>query len=227
MEPFGLTHLVPLSLLTAGIVVVVVLGRRQRDEPAPSRFSRAFALAIPLVTVPLQAHEWVTDFDVVIDVPVHLCDLALIAAAFALWTHHPYPTALTCFWGLTLTTQGVLTPDVRDFPEVSYVTFWAVHLMIVLAAVYLVFGLSLLPRWRDYGWAVATTAAWAVGAYVLNVAIDANYGYLRYKPSSGSALDLLGPWPLYVVNEIVIVAVAWALLTLGLRAFDCLKSREV
>jgi len=217
MQAYGLTHLVPLSLLTAGIVAVVWLGRRQRAEAKPSRFSRGFALAIPLTTIPLQAHEWITDFDLFIDLPIHLCDLAWVAAAFALWTHHPYPTALTCFWGLTLTTQGVFTPDVMDFPDVSYFTFWGQHLMIVTAAVYLVFGLKLLPRWRDYGWAVATTAAWAAVAYVLNLALDANYGYLRYKPESGSMLDLLGPWPVYILNEILIVAGVWALLTLGLR----------
>jgi hypothetical integral membrane protein (TIGR02206 family) len=217
MQAYGLTHLVPLSLLTAGIVAVVWLGRRQRDDESPSRFSRGFALAIPITTIPLQAHEWVTDFDLFIDLPIHLCDLAWMAAAVALWTHHPYPTALTCFWGLTLTTQGVFTPDVRDFPEVSYITFWAMHLMVVLAAVYLVFGLKLLPRWRDYGWVVATTAAWAAVAYVLNLVLDANYGYLRYKPPSASILDLLGPWPVYILNEILIVAGVWALITAGMR----------
>ncbi|NYI79974.1 TIGR02206 family membrane protein [Nocardioides panzhihuensis] len=217
MQAYGLTHLVPLSLLTAGIVAMVWLGRRQRSEARPSRFSRGFALAIPLTTIPLQAHEWVTDFDLFIDLPIHLCDLAWIAAAVALWTHHPYPTALTCFWGLTLTTQGVFTPDVQDLPDVSYFTFWGLHLMIVLAAVYLIFGLKLLPRWRDYGWVVATTALWAAAAYVLNLVLDANYGYLRYKPESASMLDLLGPWPVYILNEILLVAGIWALITLGLR----------
>ncbi|TQL66565.1 putative integral membrane protein (TIGR02206 family) [Nocardioides albertanoniae] len=219
MEAYGLTHLVPLALLAAGIVVVVRLGRRQRAYGRPSRFSRGFALAIPLTTIPLQAHEWVTDFDLFIDLPLQLCDLAWVAAAVALWTHRPYPTALACFWGLTLTTQGVFTPDVKDFPDVSYLTYWGLHLMVVLAAVYLVFGLGLLPHWRDYGWTVATTAAWAVAAYALNLVLDANYGYLRYKPPTASMLDLLGPWPFYIVSEIVIVAGVWALITLGLRTW--------
>ncbi len=217
MQAFGLTHLVPLSLLTAGIVAVIWLGRQQRADAKPSRFSRGFALALPLTVIPLLAHEWVTDFDLFIDLPVQLCDLAWIAAAIALWTHHPYPTALTCFWGLTLTTQGVFTPDVMDFPDVSYITFWVMHLMVVLAAVYLVFGLKLLPRWRDYGWTVATTAAWAVVAYVLNLVLDANYGYLRRKPEFASMLDLLGPWPFYILSEIALVAAVWAVMTLGLR----------
>ena len=64
-----------------------------------------------------------------------------------------------------------------------------------------------------YRTSVAITAAWAVTVYAFNVAVDTNYGYLNAKPAAASALDLLGPWPWYVVNEIVIVAAFWALIT--------------
>jgi hypothetical integral membrane protein (TIGR02206 family) len=52
-----------------------------------------------------------------------------------------------------------------------------------------------------------------VTVYAFNVVVGTNYGYLNAKPSAASALDLLGPWPWYVLNEIVIVAVFWALIT--------------
>ena len=48
---------------------------------------------------------------------------------------------------------------------------------------------------------------------MFNVIADTNYGYLNRLPKSSSLLDYLGPWPLYVVLEIAIVAVVWALLT--------------
>ena len=46
-----------------------------------------------------------------------------------------------------------------------------------------------------------------------NAVADTNYGYLNSKPSGGSLLDLFGPWPGYVVVEIVVVAAVWALMT--------------
>ena len=60
---------------------------------------------------------------------------------------------------------------------------------------------------------VVITVSWAVVTYVFNVVADTNYGYLNELPDSASLLDFLGPWPLYVVLEILIVLVVWALLT--------------
>ena len=55
--------------------------------------------------------------------------------------------------------------------------------------------------------------AWAVTVYAFNLVADTNYGYLNEKPASASLLDFLGPWPLYVVLEIAIIATVWALMT--------------
>ena len=53
-----------------------------------------------------------------------------------------------------------------------------------------------------------------VGALIaFNAVVGTNYGYLNGKPAGGSALDLLGPWPTYVVMEVLIVAAVWALMT--------------
>ncbi|WP_408899528.1 TIGR02206 family membrane protein [Nocardioides sp. R1-1] len=213
MEQYGTTHLVPLALFVGGLVLAVVLGRRHAAYDGPTALSRTWAVLIPVATVPFQVVDLMFNFELGVTLPLHLCDLAWVAATWALWTHRPFPVALTFFWGLTLTVQGVLTPSLNeDLPHPRYFAFWALHLLIVLAAVYLVAGLRLVPRWRDYGAAVLTTLAWAAATYAFNLVADTNYGYLMRKPGR-SILDLLGPWPWYVVQEIAIVLAAWALMT--------------
>jgi hypothetical integral membrane protein (TIGR02206 family) len=212
---YGPSHLAALCVFAAGLVVAYRLGRRHAALDGPTTLSRVWAVLLPVATLPFLVWDLLFDYDIATTLPLHLCDLAWIAVAWALWTHRPLPVALTYFWGLTLTVQGVVTPSLNaDFPHPRYLAFWALHLLIVWAAVYLVLGLRLAPRWRDYGAAVATTLAWAVSAYVFNVVADTNYGYLMRKPGR-SILDLLGPWPWYVAEEIGIVVVVWAVLTLA------------
>lgn len=219
MTPYGLTHVVPIGIFLVGLVAAVVIGRRHRAVDGPTAFSRAWALLIPAVTVPFQVLDAVKYFDIYITLPLHLCDLAWVAASWALWTHHRLAVALTFFWGLVLTTQAIVTPSLgQDFPEPRYFAFWTLHLLIVWAAVYLVFGLGRAPDWRDYWGTIAVTLTWAVATYGFNLVADTNYGYLMRKPGKGSILDLLGPWPWYVVAEVVIVAAVWALLTVVARA---------
>ena len=68
--------------------------------------------------------------------------------------------------------------------------------------------------WKSYRFAVVVTLAWAVAAMTFNVVAGTNYGYLNRKPASGTLLDLFGPWPGYVVVEVVVVCLVWALMTL-------------
>lgn len=212
---FGSTHLAMLAVFVVVAGVLIAVSRARRDEPGVPAFSRAFAVVVPLVTVPLQILEFLPaewDFDT--SLPLQLCDLAWVAATIALWTHRPWATALTYYWGITLTTQGMITPDLAStFPEPRFLMFWVMHMLIVWAALYLTFGRGIGPRWRDYRISCLVTLVWAVGVFAFNVLTGANYGYLNRKPERASALDLLGPWPVYVVFEVLIILAAWALMT--------------
>lgn len=214
-EVFSTQHLAALGLFVVGAVVLVVSSRRRRGGAEVPLFSRVFAVLVPLVTIPVQVFQFLPgewDFDS--SLPLQLCDFAWVAATIALWTHARWAVALTYFWGITLTTQGMITPDTgSQFPEPRFLMFWMMHMLIVWAALYLTLGKGIGPSWREYRIAVAVTFCWLVAVFSFNVVTGANYGYVNRKPEQASALDLLGPWPAYLVLEIVIIAAVWALMT--------------
>jgi hypothetical integral membrane protein (TIGR02206 family) len=213
--PYGASHVGAVLVLLAGIVVLVVVGRRGRERDPDDRLGKVLAVAMLATTLPLQVLYFTPDFwNPQKTLPVQLCDLASLVSVYALWTHRWWAAGLTYFWGLFLTTQAVLTPDLASgFPDPVFLLFWGMHVGTVWAAVYLTWGRGVVPDWRTYRFAVAATAIWAVSVFSLNLVLDTNYGFLNRKPSAATALDLLGPWPWYVLAEIAIVAGVWALAT--------------
>ncbi|GAA3832581.1 hypothetical protein GCM10022242_37140 [Nocardioides panacisoli] len=184
--------------------------------PGSRSFRRAWAVLVAAIGL-FQAATFVVDFDLGVSLPLHICRLTWVAVVLALWTLRPLPVALTFFWGGLLSSQALLTPSLaEDFPDPRFLAFWALHLMEVAAAVYLVGVLRLAPRWRDLVTTVAATLLWAAVAMTFNGLAGTNYGYLQRKPD-GSVLDLLGPWPWYLAAELVIVIAIWALMTLAAR----------
>lgn len=85
--PYGATHWAALTVGVLGGVALVVLGRRLRGTPAELRVSRAFAVVVVVLLVPLQLRLLTPQtFDVHISLPLQLSDLSWVTAAVALWT---------------------------------------------------------------------------------------------------------------------------------------------
>ena len=135
--------------------------------------------------------------------------------AYALWSQRHWAFALTYYWGLVLSVQALISPVLRgpDFPDYRFLAFWAIHLLVVWAAIYLTWGRGLRPTWRSYRFVVCVTAAWAAITLTFNAYAGTNYGFLNRKPDTPSLLDLFGPWPVYVLVASVLIAIVWALMT--------------
>jgi hypothetical integral membrane protein (TIGR02206 family) len=150
--------------------------------------------------------------------PFHLTDAVTIVAAVALWTGRRLPVELTYFWALTASLQAVLTPDLGEgFPDAYFWTYFVTHSGAVVAACLLVVGADLQPRPGAVRRAFVATACMAGAAALANLVTEGNYMYLREKPDSDSLLDLMGPWPWYIVASGVLALVLFALLDAPFR----------
>jgi hypothetical integral membrane protein (TIGR02206 family) len=91
--------------------------------------------------------------------------------------------------------------------------FFYGHGAVVLAAIYLTWGVGLQPAWNDYRRTLAATLVWGVSVFTFNRLAGTNYGYLNHKPPMASALDFLGPYPIYLVSELLLATIIWSLMT--------------
>lgn len=216
-QAFSTEHLLLMTLCVVGCVGFVLLGRRLRhaDATTEQRVRRGMALVILSFTIPLQTLQLLPgDFDMGTSLPLQICDLSWMLAAFCLWTRNSGACALLYFWATTLVTQAIVTPSLKEaFPDPRWWMFWGMHIATVWALC-LVLGLGERPTWRGFRVAFAVTLGWVATMMVFNTITDTNYGYLNRKPAVSSPLDLLGPWPGYVAVEIAVIATAWVLLTL-------------
>lgn len=214
--PFGLSHGVVVVVLVAVAAVLVVAGRRCRGSPSERRLSQALALVFAGFLVPVWLH-WLLSGPggIKYSLPLQLCDLASMTAVWALWSYSSTAFALTYFWGLTLTSQAFVSPELTgpDFPSLQFLSFFGMHSLVLWAAIYLTWGVGLRPDWRCYRVAVLVTIGWAVVMFVFDRLAGTNYGFLTTKPVVRSLLDALGPWPWYLLSELVLGAAAWALIT--------------
>ena len=213
---FGLSHGVVIVVLAAVAAALVVLGRRYRDTSTELLLSRVIAVVFAAFLVPVEVYWLLPGQEGMIhSLPLSLCDLAAMATLWALWSHSPTAFALTYYWGLTLTSQAFLSPELNgpDFPSLQFLSFFGMHCLVLWAAIYLTWGAGLRPDWRSYRIALLVTVGWVAVMLVFNYVAGTNYGFLNAKPTATSLLDLLGPWPWYILSALALGATFWALIT--------------
>jgi len=201
LQQFSEEHIAALIATAAAAGISVWAARRY-----PGRWvvpvSRGLAILILVAYAAEQAANalrgtWTLGFNL----PLHLTDAVTLVSILALWSPRPLSVELVYFWALTASLQAVLTPDLgQTFPSIFYFTYFATHAGAVVAACLLVFGRRLLPRPRAEWRVFALTVVFAALAEAGNLLTGGNYMFLREKPSSGSLLDLMGPWPWYILG---------------------------
>ena len=121
----------------------------------------------------------------------------------------------------------MLTPDLgQAFPSLFYLTYFVTHSGAIVGACLLVAGRAIVPRPGAVARVYAITAAFALLAAGGNVLTGGNYMYLREKPSSASLLDVMGPWPWYILAGAGLGLVLFAALALLARGIPPLGRGE-
>ncbi len=203
-------YVVTVLLAIVGGTAICVFAR-YRPGPWTQVVARLLALvlladAISFTIAEIVAGTW----SAATDLPLALCDVAVLVAAAACWWQIPLLVELTYFWGLAGTLQAVITPDLDvGFPHLVFFQYLVGHLGIVVVALYLVVGLRITPRPGAVLRTFAITLAYTAFVGLVDAFTGANYMFLRKPPGEWTLLRVLGPWPWYIAGA---AGVALALL---------------
>lgn len=224
MRQFSDGHIAALAVLAVTTILSVWAARRH-----PGPWMATWERALALVIIAGWAGEYVAEavegsWTVAASLPLQLTNAVSAVAVLALWTNRPLLVELLYFWSLTASLQATLTPDLaQNFPSAFYFTYFAYHVAPVVAGCFLVLGCRLYPRPGAYWRVFVVTLAFAGVAGAANLITGGNYMYLRAKPVHGSLLDVMGPWPLYILSTAVLsLAMVFALQLLA----DWLRQRD-
>ena len=212
---YGPSHWAVFAVFAVGAVAAGV-ARPQADRAARrARFGRV----VGALTAAIYAAAFVYALfppDLRWSVPLHLTDLATMVTAYAMWSQRHWAYALTYYWGLVLSVQALISPVLTgpDFPNYQFLGFWAIHLLVVWAAIYLTWGRGMRPGMAQLPLRGGGDADVGGGHHdVQQHRRSRTTASSTRNPRTASLLDVLGPWPWYVLIGGVLVAAVWALMT--------------
>lgn len=227
-EAFSPLHVITVAVLAVVVALLCLLGRWLGSARGQRTYERGLALCVAVLWVGYQVYDGVQNgWSVRYSLPLDLCDLAALVAGLAFAAPRRVWHALAWFWGIALSTQAVVTPDLAAGPAtLAYWAFWLYHAFVVGAAVYVVTVRGFRPQWRDLQLAVGAGVAYAVAVFAIDAAFGLDYGYFgRRQPGTATLLDYLGPWPLRAVYMVLIAVAGMWLCWVPWRVAAMLRAR--
>ncbi len=187
-------------IIAAGIWMVV----SQRKASETSRKIVRYTMAGILIVNESLWHLWnlVTgQWTIQTMLPFHLCSALVWACAYMLITKDKriYPFAYLI--GIAGALQAILTPDLGQyaFPHFRYFQVFLSHGTIILSAVYMTLVEGYRPTMQSIKQVAIYGNLYLVFVFILNQLIGSNYLFIAHKPETASLLDVLPPWPYYIL----------------------------
>ena len=204
-NPFSFfsNHHINALLLLSGIYILLFLFRKNLRNPQVDIKMR-YMIAATLILQEISLSLWRL-FNGVwhpgTSLPLHLCGVSIVLSAIMLINKNYTLFEINYFWGLGGAIQALLTPDIGmyGFPHFRYFQFFASHGLILVAVLYMVFVHQYAPMHKSIWKVMGITLIYTGFIAIFNLIFNGNYLFICAKPENGSIMDVMGPWPWYIL----------------------------
>ncbi|GAB4579793.1 MAG: TIGR02206 family membrane protein [Anaerolineales bacterium] len=198
---FGKAHL--FSIVIVGLVILWIIWFRNHSTPK-SRARARYILAAILLVNEIGWHAWHLAWgrwNIQEMLPLHMCSVMVWTSILMLYTRNGKLQEFAYFLGIGGATQALLTPDagIYGFPHFRFFQTMIAHGGIVIAALYMTLVEGFRPTLKSVKNVIIWTNVYMVIVFIINQLIGSNYMFIAHKPETASLIDLLGPWPWYIL----------------------------
>lgn len=203
-EPFQIFYLP--HLVVIAVLVLIYLSLIYVRRIASQRFKDTFryVLAVVLIVNELSWHWWnwyVGQWTIQTMLPLHVCSVLVFVSALMLVTRSKRIYEFAYFMGIGAALQAVLTPDLGTygFPHFRFFQTFISHGGIILAALFMTVVENYRPYWKSLLRVFIGMNLYMGVVFIINSLIGSNYMFIMRKPDTPSLMDVLGPWPWYIL----------------------------
>lgn len=215
-EMYSVSHFVIIAILL--IVVIAIFLYREKMKTKKWRGIEIGA-AISLILMETTYHSWMLvngSWNVSHAIPLELCSISLILTVLLLLTKKKVIYEILLFTALLGASQAIFTPLLNyDFPHFRFFHFFYTHLMSIWVPLYFTWVKGYRPTiWSVVKLFIFLNVLMPIIMFI-NHLVGGNYMFLSHKPESASLLDVLGPYPRYILSLegllIILSLIVWSI----------------
>ncbi len=226
---YGTGHLIALAVIVLAALSLPLVKRWSSAAKKYACYLAGFILLVNEVGWHAWNIYWGT-WNIQTMLPLHICSFTVWGSVYMLFTgnRNVYFYEFMYFLGIGGATQALLTPDAGayGFPHFRAFQTFISHGLLVIFPLYMTIVEGCRPTLESFKRVFITTNTYMIFVFFINLAIGSNYLFIGYKPEFPTLLDLLAPWPLYILQLEIIGFIVFFILYLPFLIKDWRAKRQ-
>ena len=225
---FGTEHLISIAIVSLIGIFIIFSVKKICNNKQKRLISICLCLLLVLPEIPDFLYRTYILFEPVKNnLPLHLCGVSLYIVAVGLVTRSYFAFEIAYFWGLGGGIMALLSPgDIFYFPHILNIIFYSSHSLIVIGVFYMIFIFGYRPNLKSLFKASGLNILYMVIISPINLLLDTNYLFIRYKPKGSTFIDFMGPWPWYIISMAVAAIIFYCILYAPYFMNDLLNKKK-
>jgi hypothetical integral membrane protein (TIGR02206 family) len=212
-RPFSNEHIITMAIIVTLSIFLFVYRKKLEGKRKLFRYT----LALIILVANVWYHLWLVsenEWSAKNALPLQLSDLAALLSIVMLLTRSEKIFQFMYFAGLASAIQAIITPDLYhfSFPHFLYFQSFVSHGGVILACLFMVAAFSYRPTIRSLWGSVLIVNLYAGCLFFINKQLGSNYMYMMKKAGMNTILNILGPWPWYMLSVEIVMIVSFYLL---------------